>query len=411
MTITERILLVSTLYPPNVVGGAEVVVRNLAEELTRQGHEVCVATLAPRGDAKGRVAAGVEIREFEMRFRYWPFAGKKATAPQRLLWHVADNFDPSFYLQLRALIRDFAPTVVNTHNINGFTPAVWMGARHAGSAPIIHTCHDYGLLCSRTTMFSHGHPCRTACVPCRVLTGGKRYLTRLVDGVVGVSEAVLASHLERRLFAHNCVARVIHNGRAPNEPAPSRARTTDGPLRLGFMGRLSEEKGIGLLFKELAGFGDTIVLQVAGRGDTDLVDHLAVSHGVRTTRLGFVTPGVFYQNVDVLVVPSLWQEPLGVVVLEAYGQGVPVVVSNRGGLPELVRHGKNGFIFDPDRAGDLAATVRGLRDDRELLGKLGAHALASGARFTIERMVANYLAFYHEVRSRKQSLLAAPLAT
>lgn len=402
MSVNERVLLVSALYPPNVVGGAEVVVRNLAEGLARRGHEVCVATLARRGTASDRTAGGVAVREFEMRGRHWPFSGPKADPPRRLLWHAVDNFDPTFYRRMRRLAQEFAPTIVNTHNINGFTPAVWLAARHAGAAPIVHTCHDYGLICSRTTMFAHGRSCDSSCAACRVLTSGKRYLTRYVDGVVGVSQAVLAPHLERRLFAHHRAARVIHNGQAVAEvPSLSRPSAGAGPLRVGFMGRLSLEKGIALLYEELGRLGGGLELRVAGRGDTGLVDRLAAEHRVPTKLLGFVAPKVFYENVDVLVVPSLWQDPLPTVVLEAYGHGVPVVVSDRGGLPELVRVGENGFVFDPGEPGALATVIRRLQGDRSLLRALGARALATGNAFTVEAMVDNYLTFYDEVRGRR----------
>ena len=350
VSVSERILLVSSLYPPKVIGGAEIVVRNLAEGLQAQGHEVCVATLAPHGHAANRVTGGIAVKELELRYRYWPFSGAKAGLPGRFFWHVADNFDPTFYHRLRALIREFAPTIVNTHNINGFTPAVWLGTRHASNAPIVHTLHDYALLCSRTTMFARGRTCEPCCTSCQVLTWGKRCQTRLVNGVVGVSRAVLEPHLEGRLFARSCAREVIYNGRSPNRPPP-RVPGTNGALRLGFMGRLSVEKGIALLYEELARVGGEIVLQVAGRGDDQLVDRLAVEHGVRTNRVGFIAPEAFYEQVDVLIVPSLWREPLATVVLEALGYGVPVIVSNRGGLPELVQEGETASSsIPPSRA-------------------------------------------------------------
>ena len=408
-TTTERVLLISTLYPPNVVGGAEIVVRDLAEGLVRAGHQVCVVTLTPRGWTQDRVEAGVSVREFAMRYRHWPFAGDKAGGARRFLWHVIDNFDPDFYRHLRAVIQDFAPTVVNSHNINGLTPAVWLSTRHACDAPIVHTCHDYGLLCSRTTMFSHGRACPSCCATCRVLTSGKRYLTRWVDGTIGVSEAVLAPHLERRLFARGCLTGVIHNAHAPEaapRPAVPPRAAGDGPLRVGFMGRLSAAKGILLLLDELAQLDGGIMLKAAGRGDTRLVAELAAARGIPCELPGFVAPHLFYRDVEVLVVPSLWHEPLGMVVLEAYGHGIPVVVSNRGGLPELVQDGQGGFVFDPDRAGDLARIIRRLRDDRGLLRTAAAAAAAAGEGFPVAGMVDDYLAFYREVRGRMRARLA-----
>ena len=109
MIKAERILLISSLYPPRVIGGAEIVVRNLAAGFAKQGHQVCVATLAPRAQAKDWLDAGVSVKQFEMRYRHWPFAGAKTSRLQKFLWHVADNFDPDFYQHLRCVIEEFAP--------------------------------------------------------------------------------------------------------------------------------------------------------------------------------------------------------------------------------------------------------------------------------------------------------------
>lgn len=392
----ERILLVSTLYPPNVLGGAEVVVQILAEGLATQGHEVCVATLRPRGAARERRVAGVQVKEFELRHRPWPFSGRRLGAPRRLLWHVGDNFDPAIYGTFKALLDSFAPTIVNTHNINGFTPAVWLAARRAGRPVLVHTCHDYGLLCSRTTMFARGRSCASLCPPCRALTSGKRLMAKLVDGAVGVSEAVIQPHVERGVFRRDCARRVIYNAQPLGEPVPRTVARAGPPLKLGFMGRLSADKGIALLYEELGRLGPAVSLAVAGRGDTGLVDRLAARHSVASARLGFIEPRLFYRDVDVLVVPSLWRDPLPTVVLEAFRHGVPVVAADRGGLPELVQQGVNGLIFDPARPGDLARALRRLLDEPDLLPGLRARARRSVDRFTVERMVANYLAFYEE---------------
>jgi glycosyltransferase involved in cell wall biosynthesis len=73
---------------------------------------------------------------------------------------------------------------------------------------------------------------------------------------------------------------------------------------------------------------------------------------------------------DVLVVPSRWNENSPNVILEAQAMGIPVIGTNLGGIAELVQHGRNGLLFEPDDATDLAAQMRRLLDEPELLGLL-----------------------------------------
>jgi glycosyltransferase involved in cell wall biosynthesis len=81
-----------------------------------------------------------------------------------------------------------------------------------------------------------------------------------------------------------------------------------------------------------------------------------------------------YAQMDVLVVPSLWLENSPLVIHEAFMAGVPVVGSRIGGIADLVRDGRNGLLFEPGNATDLAAAIRRLATDRSLLRELAAQA-------------------------------------
>ena len=68
---------------------------------------------------------------------------------------------------------------------------------------------------------------------------------------------------------------------------------------------------------------------------------------------GFIKPEEFYPQIDVLIVPSIWNEPLGRVVFEAYSYGIPVIASKRGGITEIVKEGETGYLFEPFQKGEL----------------------------------------------------------
>jgi glycosyltransferase involved in cell wall biosynthesis len=66
----------------------------------------------------------------------------------------------------------------------------------------------------------------------------------------------------------------------------------------------------------------------------------------------------FLQAVDFLIVPSVWNEPFGRIVVEAFAAGVPVIASATGGIPEIVTEGRNGFLFDRNDAAALSMAIR-----------------------------------------------------
>ena len=122
------------------------------------------------------------------------------------------------------------------------------------------------------------------------------------------------------------------------------------PLRIGFVGRLAPTKGLESLIDALLGLGRRDwTLAIAGRGEQHYEAALKRRYESAQVRfLGFVDPGELYAGIDVLAVPSLWEEPLATVILEAYSYGVPVLAARRGGLPELVEHEKTGLVYEPE---------------------------------------------------------------
>ena len=122
------------------------------------------------------------------------------------------------------------------------------------------------------------------------------------------------------------------------------------------MGRLDEGKGIKLLLETFSdGEFDRSRLVVAGSLDSEFSRDLEQQYGNagNIEFLGHVRPSEFYRDIDVLVVPSLWNDTLPTVVLEAMQYGLPVIASNLGGIPEMIEDGKTGWLFDPGMPGQL----------------------------------------------------------
>lgn len=397
-----RIVAFSTLFPPHVTGGAEKTVKTLMLGLAARGFDVHVLTTDPAEDSSRREAP-LEVHRVRLRNLYWPHhpGAPRPAAWRRALWHARDVHNAPMAEASRRLLEKIRPDLVMTFNLQGFSTSVW-GAVAGLGLPLVHVIQDYWLLCPRTTMFHGGRNCASSCLPCRLLTQVRRQSTRHVDAVVGISQAVLQAHKAEGLFAGVSLQRTILNGRRMSASDDVLLARKPGPLRIGFLGRVSPEKGFELLLDELARVGRVDWrLIVGGRCSADYLAGLQQRYTLdKVSFLGFVEPGSFYSKVDLLVVPSLWREPFGSVAIEAMGAGVPVIVSARGGLPEIVGPSRAGHVFDPDQPGSLARLLAPYIRDPARAAALRSEALDRARSFTVERQAADYTALLHEVQAR-----------
>ncbi|HMO30623.1 glycosyltransferase [Enterovirga sp.] len=162
---------------------------------------------------------------------------------------------------------------------------------------------------------------------------------------------------------------VVYNGIA--DPGRPKAMTYDGtrPLRLLMLGRISRIKGQDVLLRAIAGMPaalrERIELRIVGSAFEDPERERRLSAtiaeaglGDRAVHLPFTAdPDEHFRWADVAVVPSRLPESLGRVAIEAMAYGVPPLVSEIGGLPEVVEDGRTGWIVRPDDADALACAL------------------------------------------------------
>jgi glycosyltransferase involved in cell wall biosynthesis len=368
-------LFVSNLYAPHIVGGAELTLQTLAEELKRIGHTVEVVSLAVDGIERTDLVGGVTVRRVVANRQHGPFNRRKS-ALGRLQWHLGDVYNGTMAERVAQIIDRFAPDVVSTHNLGGFSIAVW-DVVHARGIRLLHTLHDYYLLCPRITMFKSGRNCDGQCAKCRMFSLRKRKASQDVDVVIGVSRFVLDKHVEQGFF-RNARRIVIYNARKWDAPPPSEtsAAAAPRPLRIGYIGRIEAAKGIEVLLQAVSQLPpESWELRIAGKApDAAYAETLRRRYPLpQIEYLGFVKPDAFYRSVDLVVIPSIWNEPLGVVAYEAMGFGRPVIAARRGGLPEMVEGTGAGWLFDPADVEELRRLLaRAASDPGLLVGMRGA---------------------------------------
>jgi glycosyltransferase involved in cell wall biosynthesis len=389
-----RITFVNGLYPPHGAGGAETTLRWLASQLAARGHTCSVITLSPDRGASAGVIDGIPVRYLPLTNVYWPHAAHRPPL-KRPLFQALDAYNPVMGQRVRRALAELKPDVVHSHNLQGFSAAAWTAA--AGlDVPIVQTIHDYYLACPRSAMWRprRGN-CSSPCVECRLFSIPRRMLTRLPAIVTAVSHRVFDRLVAAGAFpaaarGHQPVRIIRGNNAGPmdgGKPQPGRG------LRLGFFGRLDPLKGVDNLLDALAELPpQAITLRVGGGGAPDYVAALQRRAAAlpNVTFIGHVDPAAFFPTIDLLVIPSVWEDPFPRVFHEALAYGVPSLVAPAGGLPEVVQPGRNGFVALGTDVPALRASLAALIAngwDREAM-RLACRAAA--AAYAPDRIVGQY---------------------
>jgi glycosyltransferase involved in cell wall biosynthesis len=363
-----KILYLSALDDPKDGAGAERTLNLLMKSVRNLGHDVAIAATSAEGGLHRHERDGLRIWRAGLKNIYFPSRTKEAAPwPLRRTWHLLDSYNVFMKAQLRKIIAAEQPDLISAHQLSGWSVSALDAAREAG-IPVVQVLHDYYNACPNSMLFKDGHDCVRQCAPCRVLRGPAKAVSGRVSAVVGVSRYVLNRHLELGFYEGCAERHVIHNARlraglrldeaAALRGAYLRAKKA-GDLTLGFIGTLAPHKGLEVLLDVVRELADERVrVVVAGSGRADYVQALRDKYASAAVRfLGHVEPYEYFARVDVNVVPSLWQEPLGGIVLEGFAFGVPVIVSQRGGSPEMVTDGKNGILFEPNRPDELREAI------------------------------------------------------
>lgn len=297
-----KVLFVNSRYPPEGRAGPAFSVQHLAEQLVREGDGAEVICRSAGGEAITERLNGVVVHRL-------PTA-----------WG-AEAFDAA----LRGLMAQSDAQVMHGNILQGFDPAQLGRLGKEAGMRLVHTLREYRFLCDLGTLFDfrRGTNCERICDTCDRARPLVREYIACLDAVVGISRFVLDRHLREGLFAEVARREVIANAfvieREGSCAAPPHAGQT-GRLNLGFLGRVSVEKGLGVLFAEAGRLGDEVGLEVlvAGEVPPDLPAPLARSvPKIKAQFLGFVERAELMRRIDVLVAPSIWHDPLTRVCMEA----------------------------------------------------------------------------------------------
>jgi len=386
-----KIAIVNDKYIHHEGGGAQESVRILAESMASRGHQISVWATTYRPDQKKtrEVHANVRVTFIPIANVYWPHGRRPGLL--KPLWHAIDAHNQIMARRVGQLLDEEQPDILHTNILAGFSPAIWAEAARR-KIPVVHTLRDYYLTCPKGSRFKNGAECSSPCVSCRLYSLPKKHATRHVDALVSISRHLASKHL-----AWSPIREVIHNSYRAGGTLPP--RTSSGGLQIGYLGRLFQTKGIELLIDAVRQT-DAAQLFIAGKGESAYMETLRQRASSRASFLGAVQPRSLFEKIDILVVPSLWHEPFGRVAIEAMAWGIPVIASQRGGLPEIVQHGVNGWIFEPNEPGSLVDRLRSLTP--ETCHSLREACLERAQAFLPEVITGQYERLYANLLLRRQ---------
>lgn len=378
-----RICMVSNLYPPYVLGGAELYVQQIAKKLSAK-HDISIITTAPFGTDNASVS-NLEVKGKETIYRFYPLnlysAYNYALKPTFIkpIWHLFDVWNPHVYIFVKEVLKREMPEVVHVHNFKGMSASVFSAANDLG-IPIIHTVHDYDLICPKTTMLTRTNAsCVTPHSLCRIY----RWLSKRIalTAVIAPSDFMLKTLSSYGMFP-DVPKIMLPLGIEECEPV---ARVGKGTFDILYVGRLGKHKGVDTLIEAVKGLDlRNARLHIVGQGsDRKRLERVAHDDS-RIIIYGFLAPDKLrklYSIADVAVVPSIYNEPFGLVIPEYFWHGIPVLGSRAGAIPELINDGFNGFLFPPGDVEALKVLLETLSSDSKLLGELNENARRSAAAF------------------------------
>ena len=357
-----KIVLFNAFYYPHIGGGAEVVFKEQAEGLQKRGYDVIVVTTHGEGVVKEEYIGGVRVIRIPYSNLYWAYRVKNKPTLSKIRWHLKDTYNRSIKKHVDSILDREKPDLAICHNLCGLSISVWDSLKER-NIKVIQEIHDQYMTCINSNAFN-GKYCETPCRLCKTFRLLHKSKSSMIDSVVGVSQFVLERFINLGYYK-NAKRFVLHNAR--NFPIVTSESWQEGtPLKIGFIGNVSRVKGVDILVKAFMNTKLDSTLLIAGMAsDLPFFEELK-SYKEKNDRInivGFMDSQKFYQQVDVVVIPSVWPDTFPTVAFEACANNVPVICSRIGGLPEIIKENVNGKLFSPGSVEELTDIFDGLKPD------------------------------------------------
>lgn len=232
-----------------------------------------------------------------------------------------------------------------------------------------------------------------------ITSGNEKYVLSVIPHIIAVS-----SYLRNRIIeVSKSNVYIIPNGVDITYSQSFNALNSERFI-LFSVGMLEKWKGFDVLLQAVFNVKSVIpniILYVAGKGEEEaalikIVEDLGLENYVKF--LGFISEDkhLYYNSADVFILPSR-NESFGIVLLEAMACGTPVIASNVGGIPDIVKHGKNGLLFESENVDDLTRKIILLLKDKTLRHEMSMKGLETAKSFSWEKVAMETFNVYRKI--------------
>lgn len=407
-----KVLLVNKFHYKR--GGAETYYFTLAGALKAQGHEVIFFSMK---DPKHNLPC-------EQEKYFVSNASVKGPIKSRINMAVHIAYSKEAYRNMTRLLRDERPDLVILNNIHRqITLSVIDAVKDFDpKLPVFWTMHDLAAVCPAYTMLDgDGNVCEKCldgnfrhCIENRCIKGSrlmgalakyeadlirKKGLYDKVDLYICPSDIYLQ---KLRGAGFTSSRMVMMRNPLPTMTTQHEENGTAGDHVLYF-GRISEEKGVRILVDAAQKIGCRLEIVGTGPIEEELKDHVKQIRSEQIAFRGFQTGQALTNYIArsrCVVVPSMWYETGPYTAMEAMALGKPLIVSNYGSLPEIVEHGKDGYIYDAvnsDPVDALSVCIeKMLKLSEDEYQEMARHSLAKAKEMFDPEQYAHTIEQYYE---------------
>ncbi|MGC1424024.1 MAG: glycosyltransferase [Terracidiphilus sp.] len=331
--------------------------------------------------------------------------------------------------RFRRTLAEFRPDLVHVHNwFPTISPSIFNICSRF-SVPVVHTLHNYRLLCINATLFRDGHICedcvgttfrvsgvahacyRDSCPGSAVATAGM-----LVHSSLGTWRRSIDRFIALTEFAKN---KLIEGGLPddrivvkPNFIDPDPGAGTGRGGHFLYAGRLTEEKGLRVLLNCWKDSPDLPILKIAGTGPLQGEVRDAVAALPNVEWLGPKSSAEVLElmrDAAALLCPSQWYEAMPRVVIESFAVGTPVIASHIGCYPEMITDSETGALFPAGDANALRSLLRDLIHRRALPEMRARARHCFSSHYAGERNLSILLAIYRSVMLAGKMVPSRPI--
>lgn len=338
-----KIAIINSNFKPYTKGGTELSISALKNGLDNAGWDVKIFSLKPLFNHVPSQDKGLHY--IPMLNIYFPYNKSIRSKFLNQIWKYIDLVNIPMSAYAAWVIYKSQPDLVYTNNTKGYGPLFFFFL-FVFKLKVVHTPRDYFLMDPNSSMYKKGRNLSKPSITTRILSQPKRFSSTFISHVVYTSNFMQDFHNKLGYFLKT-PSSVIYNGCSiPFVRTKAKTKTT---TTFGYVGRISSEKGIDILvdiFTNNREFNNAKLVIVGGTNEkVRLVTGIDVSKYSNIECIDYSHNLDFYNQIDIIIVPSKWNEPFGRVCAEALLQGIPAIVSDKGGLKEQIFHKDIGRVF------------------------------------------------------------------